>query len=126
MARRADRPDIPRRLTRPEVTDAQSTHGRRCAARPRSDRTRLQALLRRTLRVFVSALTDAFDTEGSDIDFLVDFVAGKTNLFNDYFDLKFELERITGRHVDLVDASAIRNPFFRASALENTRELYSA
>lgn len=30
------------------------------------------------LRVFVSALTDAFDTEGSDIDFLVDFVAGKT------------------------------------------------
>lgn len=78
------------------------------------------------LRVFGSALTDAFDPEGSDIDFLVEFVAGNTNLFNDYFDLKFELERITGRPVDLVDASAIRNPFFRASALENARELYSA
>ena len=40
------------------------------------------------LRIFGSALTDHFDPEGSDIDFLVDFAPGNTNLFHDYFDLK--------------------------------------
>ena len=78
------------------------------------------------LRIFGSALTDRFDPEGSDIDFLVDFAPGNTNLFHDYFDLKFELERIMGRPVDLVDASAVRNPYFRASAFESARELYAA
>lgn len=78
------------------------------------------------LRVFGSALTDRFDPESSDIDFLVDFAAGNVNLFNDYFDLKFELERITGRPVDLADSSAIRNPFFKSSAFESARELYPA
>lgn len=76
------------------------------------------------LRVFGSALTDRFDPGGSDIDFLVDFVPGNTNLFHDYFDLKFELERITGRRVDLVDANAARNPYFKASAFESAQELY--
>jgi predicted nucleotidyltransferase len=76
------------------------------------------------LRVFGSALTDRFDPQGSDIDFLVDFAPGNGNLFNDFFDLKFELERITRRPVDLVDASAIRNPFFEASAMESALELY--
>lgn len=75
------------------------------------------------LRVFGSALTDRFDPEISDIDFLVDFAAGNTNLFNDYFDLKFELEGITGRPVDLVDASAVRNTHFKA-ALGADRQLY--
>lgn len=78
------------------------------------------------LRIFGSALTDRFDAEGSDIDFLVDFVPGNTNLFHDYFDLKFELERITGRPVDLVDASAVRNPYFRESAFGSARDLYAA
>ena len=78
------------------------------------------------LRIFGSALTDHFDRERSDIDFLVDFAPGNANLFRDYFDLKFELERITGRPVDLVDASAVRNPYFKASALGSAKELYSA
>ena len=78
------------------------------------------------LRIFGSALTDRFDLEGSDIDFLVDFAPGYTNLFHDYFDLKFELERITGRPVDLVDASAVRNPYFKASAFGSAQELYAA
>jgi predicted nucleotidyltransferase len=78
------------------------------------------------LRVFGSALTDRFDPQGSDIDFLVDIAAGNLDLFNDYFNLKFELERITSRPVDLVDASTIRNPFFKASAVESAQELYSA
>ena len=78
------------------------------------------------LRIFGSVLTDRFDPEGSDLDFLVDFAPGSTNLFPDYFDLKFELERITGRPVDLVDASAVRNPYFKASALGSAQELYAA
>lgn len=78
------------------------------------------------LRIFGSALSDRFDPEGSDIDFLVDFIPGNSNLFHDYFDLKFELERITGRPVDLIDASAVRNPYFKASAFGNARELYAA
>ena len=78
------------------------------------------------LRIFGSALTDRFDPEGSDIDFLVDFTPGNTNLFHDYFDLKFELERITGRPVNLVDAGAVRNPYFRASAFGRAKDLYAA
>lgn len=72
------------------------------------------------LRVFGSATTEHFD-QASDVDFLVDFAPDNPNLFHDYFDLKFELERITGRPVDLVDASAVRNPYFRASALRPLR-----
>ncbi len=77
------------------------------------------------LRIFGSALTDRFDPKSSDIDFLVDFVPGNTNLFHDYFGLKFELERITGRPVDLVDASTVRNPYFEASAFGSAQELYA-
>lgn len=78
------------------------------------------------LRIFGSALTDHFDPESSDVDFLVDFFPEREDLFNDYFDLKFELERILGRSVDLVDAGSIRNPFFRRSALESSKDLYAA
>lgn len=78
------------------------------------------------LRVFGSALTERFDPEVSDIDFLVDFAPGNADLFHQYFDLKSELERITGRPVDLVDASAVRNPYFKASALQSAQELYAA
>jgi len=78
------------------------------------------------LRVFGSILGDRFDAERSDVDFLVDFLPGNDDLFTDYFDLKAELERIVGREVDLVDASAVRNPYFRASAFGSAQELYAA
>ena len=78
------------------------------------------------LPIFGSVLTDRFDPEASDIDFLVDFAQDTTDLFHDYFELKVELERITGRPVDLVDASTVRNPYFKASALGSAQELYLA
>lgn len=78
------------------------------------------------LRVFGSALTDRFDSEKSDIDFLVTFKPGRENVFHDYFDLKFELEEIVGRGVDLVMERSVRNPFFKASALAAARDLYAA
>ena len=78
------------------------------------------------LRIFGSATTEHFDPQASDVDFLVDFAPDNPNLFHDYFELKFELEKITGRPVDLVDASAVRNPYFRASAFSTAEELYAA
>ncbi len=78
------------------------------------------------LRIFGSALTDRFEPESSDVDFLVDFLPEREDMFDDYFDLKLELERIVGRGVDLVDAGSIRNPFFKKSALGNAQELYAA
>ena len=76
------------------------------------------------LRVFGSALTDRFDAQRSDVDFLVDFLPGREDAFRDYFDLKQDLERIVGRDVDLVVARAVRNPYFRASAFGSAQDLY--
>lgn len=78
------------------------------------------------LRVFGSVLTDLFDPETSDVDFLVAFRPERENLFHDYFDLKFELERIVGRGVDLVVERSVRNPFFKATAFGSAQDLYAA
>lgn len=78
------------------------------------------------LRVFGSVLTDRFAPETSDVDFLVAFQPERENLFHDYFDLKFELERIVGRKVDLVMERSVKNPFFKALAFEGAEEIYAA
>ena len=52
----------------------------------------------------------------SDLDFLFTFKSdNEGNLlppFYDYFDLMFQLEKITGRKIDLVSEKQIRNKFF--------------
>ena len=78
------------------------------------------------LWVFGSILSDRFDPEDSDVECLVEFFPDNETLFADYFDLKAELERIVGREVDLVDISAVRNPYFKKSARANAQELYAA
>ena len=78
------------------------------------------------LRVFGSAVTDRFDPDRSDVDFLVDFLVDREDPFGDYFGLREELSVIVGREVDLVVASAVRNPYFKASALASARDLYAA
>lgn len=75
------------------------------------------------LRIFGSVLGDSFDCETSDVDFLVDFLPGRGGLFHDYFDLKEDLERIVERGVDLVDAGAVRNPYFARSAFGSAEDL---
>lgn len=80
----------------------------------------------RRLRLFGSALGKRFDPESSDLDFLVDFAEGRGSLLHDYYDLKTELEQITGRPVDLVDASAVRNPYFAKSAFGSAEDIYAA
>jgi predicted nucleotidyltransferase len=67
------------------------------------------------LFVFGSVITEKFNPE-SDIDFLVDF--DSMNVFDyaeNYFDLKFALEDILDRKVDLLELKAIKNPFLKQS-----------
>lgn len=71
--------------------------------------------------MFGSAITDRFNPETSDIDVLVTFQRERENLFRDYFDLKFELERIVGRRVDLVKERSVKNPFSRRQSLSERR-----
>lgn len=78
------------------------------------------------LRVFGSATSDRFDPARSDVDFLVDFLPGRGDTFEDYFGLRDSLVDIEGRNVDLVVTSAVRNPYFKASAVRGARDLYAA
>lgn len=78
------------------------------------------------LRLFGSAASTRFDPSRSDVDVLVEFGAEARDPFDAYFGLKEDLERLLGREVDLVMASAVRNPHFAASALAEAEELYAA
>jgi predicted nucleotidyltransferase len=77
------------------------------------------------MRVFGSATGDRFDASRSDVDLLVEFQPTVIDLFDAYFGLKEDLERIFGRRVDLVMADAVRNPYFRAEAFATAEELYA-
>ena len=80
----------------------------------------------RRLELFGSATRADFDPEASDFDFFVDFgdqpLAGS---FKRYMGLKFDLEALFGRPVDLVEAAAVTNPYFRR-ATASRREVYAA
>ena len=74
------------------------------------------------LFVFVSILTDRFN-EDSDVDMVVDFDKVTLEDYADnYFDLKFSLEDIFGREVDLLEDKAIRNPILRRN-IDNSKVL---
>jgi len=95
-------------------------------------RTELQALCLtfgvRRLEVFGSAATGTFRADQSDLDFLVEFdMDVPQGSYSDrYFGLLESLERLFGRPVDLVVASAIENPFFRESVERTKALLYAA
>ena len=80
----------------------------------------------RRLRAFGSVLTDKFDVNSSDVDFLVDFEPGLADSFDAYFGLHEDLEHLLGRKVDLVMAEAVRNPYFAASVAESALDVYAA
>jgi predicted nucleotidyltransferase len=77
----------------------------------------------RGLDLFGSAAGDDFDPARSDLDFLVEFDqrAPEASSFRTFFGLKESLEVLFGRSVDLVEPSAIRNPYFKES-VERSRE----
>jgi Predicted nucleotidyltransferases len=77
-----------------------------------------------SLYLFGSANTEQFDND-SDIDLLVTF--GDIDLF-DYFDnyieLKENLERIFDRRIDLIEEKTVKNPVLRRSINRNKTLIY--
>jgi len=66
----------------------------------------------KTLYVFGSVLTPNFDTH-SDIDLLVDFLDQDALQYaSNYFQFKFELEKLFNRKIDLLEERALKNPYF--------------
>lgn len=74
------------------------------------------------LYAFGSVLTSAFNDE-SEVDFLIEFQRTDIPDFaSNYFELQFALEDLLGREVDLIEYSAIRNPYFKEE-VDETRKL---
>lgn len=81
----------------------------------------------RTLELFGSAVGGAFDPDQSDLDFLVEFEPlTPADYAAAFFGFKESLEVLFGRSIDLVVASAIRNPYFRQSVEQSNALLYAA
>lgn len=78
----------------------------------------------KSLYAFGSVLTDKFD-DNSDIDLIVDFSNVSLEEYADnYFELKFSLEEILKRPVDLLEEKAIKNPFFKLAVNQQRQLLY--
>ena len=79
----------------------------------------------RRLELVGSAAREDFHPESSDIDVLIEF-AGNQALFDRYFELKFGLESIFGRKVDVIQSGAVKNPHLRASLDPDRIAIYEA
>jgi len=67
----------------------------------------------KSLYVFGSVLTKRF-SEKSDIDFVVDIDSNDPIDYADrYFNLKFALQDLFKRNIDLLENKAIKNPYIR-------------
>ena len=78
----------------------------------------------KTLYVFSSVLTPNFDTH-SDIDLLVDFLDQDALQYtSNYFQFKFELEKLFNRKIDLLEERALKNPYFIENINQKKQLLY--
>jgi predicted nucleotidyltransferase len=76
----------------------------------------------RHLYAFGSVLSTKFNAD-SDIDLIVDFKDIDVKDYADnYFDLKFSLQDILKRPIDLLESQAIKNPYFK-QVVDQTKEL---
>ena len=65
------------------------------------------------LELFGSAAEDNFNPSLSDLDFLVQFEpCSPSEHYERYFGLLESLQALFGRQIDLVEAGAMRNPYF--------------
>ena len=92
------------------------------------DLTRLCEKFRiKRLDLFGSAVSDEFDPETSDLDFLVFLQEMDFGEYADaYFGLLQGLQELFDRHIDLVMDSAIKNPYFRQELEKTKMLLYAA
>ncbi len=80
----------------------------------------------RTLFVFGSAITDKFRPD-SDIDFIVDINSNDPiDYAENYFDLKFKLQDLFKKPIDLLEQKGIRNSHLMQSINNSKRILYEA
>lgn len=89
------------------------------------ERRKLYEIDRRTtaIRLLLYARRIWRFNEDSDVDMVVDFDKVTLEDYADnYFDLKFSLEDIFGREVDLLEDKAIRNPILRRN-IDNSKVL---
>lgn len=78
------------------------------------------------LFVFGSVLEDRF-TDNSDIDLVVDFITSDPlDYAENYFALKFSLEDLLGRSIDLLEQKAIRNKYLLERINNSKKLLYEA
>jgi len=76
------------------------------------------------LYAFGSVLTKKFN-DGSDIDLVVDFdTIDVASYADNYYDLKFSLQDILKRQVDLLEEQAIKNPYFKQAIHQNRKLVY--
>jgi uncharacterized protein len=80
----------------------------------------------RTLYVFGSVLTAKF-SDSSDIDFIVDIASGDPLEYADnYFNLKFALEELLKRQIDLLENKAIKNQYLKENIDKSKSLLYAS
>ena len=78
----------------------------------------------KSLYAFGSVLTEKFNNE-SDIDLIVDFQQLDVLDYGDnYYDLKFSLENILKRNIDLLEQKAMKNPYFIKTINQNKKLIY--
>jgi hypothetical protein len=79
----------------------------------------------KSLYVFGSVLTDRFN-EKSDIDLVVDIDSNDPFDYADsYFNLKFALQDLFRRPIDLLENKAIKNPYIRQN-IDHSKSLIYA
>ncbi len=83
----------------------------------------------RVIRIdlFGSATDETFDSESSDLDFLVQFSPMSPVEYADcFFGLREALENLFERSIDLVELTAIDNPYFLKAIASQRITLYAA
>ena len=76
------------------------------------------------LAIFGSALRDDFNPR-SDVDVLLTFADTAEITLLDLAQMQIELERLFHRPVDLVEKSALRNPYRRTEILATAQVVYA-
>jgi predicted nucleotidyltransferase len=77
-----------------------------------------------TMYLFGSALNTNFNNN-SDIDFLVKFKSiDLAKYFDNYMDLKVNLEKLLGRKIDLLEEQTLKNPILISSINKSKALIY--
>lgn len=78
----------------------------------------------KSLYAFGSVITNQFNNQ-SDVDLIVDFEPFDVLDYSDnYYELKFSLESVLKRNVDLLEQKAIKNPYFLQTINQSKKLIY--